>query len=113
MEKVTQYKAIVKSVVEEIASISPSDEFVETQLIIDEDRGHYLLFSVGWEGSNWVYGTFVHIDVKSNGRVWLQHDGTDLKVAEELAKAGIPKSDIVIGFQPPHARALMEDYAVA
>jgi hypothetical protein len=53
------------------------------------------------------------LDIKPTGRVWLQHDGTDLHIAELLVQKGIPKSDIVIGFQAPHARVLMEDYAVS
>ena len=113
MDKISKYKNIIKSILQDIYKISPSDEYVETQLIMDDERGHYLLYSVGWENLHFVYGSFVHIDVKDNGRVWLQHDGTNLKVAEELAKAGIPKKDIVIGFQPPHARKYMEEYAEA
>jgi hypothetical protein len=112
MEKVKKYKEAVKNVIKDIYSISPSDEYVETQMIIDDERGHYLLFSVGWENSNWVYGSFVHVDVKEDGKVWLQHDGTNLKVAEELSNAGIPKKDIVIGFQPPHARKFMPEFAL-
>ena len=44
------------------------------------------------------------MDVKSDGRVWIQHDGTDLKIADRLVSEGIDKKDIVIGFHPPHAR---------
>ncbi len=113
MEKVNVYKKIVRSVVEAIASISPSTEEIETQLIMDDERGHYLLFAVGWERSNWIYATFVHIDVKMDGKVWLQHDGTDLRIAEMLIEKGIPKNEIVIGFQAPHARKLMEGFAIA
>jgi hypothetical protein len=113
MDQLTEYKKIVRSLMEHIAHIAPSSKDVEVQKIIDDENGHYLMYSVGWEGMHWVYGSFVHIDVKDNGRIWLQHDGTDLHIAEELAKRGIPKSDIVIGFQPPHARPLMEGFATA
>jgi len=111
MDKLAQYKAISKALIEEVFGMIPSGETIETQLIIDEERGHFLLLSVGWEGKHWEYGNFVHIDVKPDGKVWVQHDGTDLKLAEELESKGIPKSDIVIGFHPPHARKLTE-YAV-
>lgn len=113
MDKIEKYKKIVRELMQEIANIAPSDEEVETQLIMDDERRHYLLYSVGWEGKNWIYGSFVHLDIKDTGKVWLQHDGTDLKIAEELAEKGIPKHDIVIGFQPPYARKLMEEFAVA
>lgn len=113
MDTVGTYKAIVKTLVLEIAAMMPEvEDGIENQVIIDDQRGHYLLFSVGWEGKQWHYASYVHVDVKSNGRVWLQHDGTDLRIAEELSKRGIPKSNIVVGFQPPYARIHMEDYAI-
>jgi len=111
MENIDNTKKAVEIVLKSIYEISPSDDEVETQLIIDHERGHYLLYSVGWENTHWVYGSFVHIDVRPDGKVWLQHDGTDLRVAEMMAEAGIPKKSIVIGFQPPHARMFMPEYA--
>lgn len=113
MDKIAQYKKIVGELVEYVFSICPTSKEVEIQKIMDELHGHYLLYSVGWEGSDWVYGSFVHIDVKSTGRVWIQHDGTDLRLADELALRGIPKSDMVIGFQAPHSRQFMEEFAAA
>jgi hypothetical protein len=113
MDLAKKHKEIVKSVVLEIADMASSSDPIEVQTIIDEERGHYILFSVGWENTNWVYGTFVHIDVKVDGKVWLQHDGTDLKVGDLLIQKGIPKNQIVVGFQPPHMRELMDGFAVA
>jgi XisI protein len=112
MDKVKKYKTIVKKLVEYIASISPSDEKVETQLIVDDQHGHYLLYSVGWETDYREYGAFVHIDVKSDGKVWLQHDGTDLRIALMLADEGIPKKDIVLGFHAPYRRELLPEFAM-
>ena len=116
MDKINRYKKIVRSLVEEIVALVPNDDDgIENQLITDDEHGHYLYFGVGWEnnGQRWFYATFVHIDVKATGRVWLQHDGTDLNIAEQLAEKGIPKSDIVIGFQPPFVRESMTQFAVA
>ena len=114
MDKVIQYKQVVRGLIEYVFSLCPTtSDGVEIQRIVDDADGHYLLYSVGWQGADWVYGSFVHIDVKKNGRVWLQHDGTDLRIADELAERGIPKSDIVIGFQAPHNRLLMEEFAAA
>ena len=96
-------------------AISPEIEGgVENQLITDDEHGHYLYFGVGWEnkGKDWFYATFIHIDVRPNGRVWLQHDGTDLRIANQLIERGIPKNDIVIGFQPPYVRDMMQDFAI-
>jgi hypothetical protein len=38
--------------------------------------------------------------------VWIQYDGTNRPVADELIEAGIPKEDIVLGFQPAEVRPL-------
>lgn len=116
MDKITEYKKIVRKVVESAVALSPEiEDGIENQLITDDEHGHYLYFGVGWEGGGkrWFYATFIHIDVKPNGRVWLQHDGTDLRIAERLIENGVFKGDIVIGFQPPHVRENMPDFAVA
>lgn len=107
-----QHKAIVRKVVEEIAHMSPSDQQVETQLIVDDEHGHYLLFSVGWENAHREYTPFVHIDVKPDGKVWLQHDGTDLKIALLLVEEGIPKDEIVLAFHAPYRRKLIPEFAI-
>lgn len=113
MDKVTQHKKIVRELVEYIAALCPTDEVIENQLITDDEHGHYLLCAVGWEENDYrEYATFLHIDVKTNGRVWIQHDGTDLKVALLLVERGIPKSEIVIGFRAPFRRQLMGEYAI-
>jgi hypothetical protein len=53
----------------------------------------------------------VHIDVKKTGLVWLQHDGTDLKIAEMLVAKGVARKDIVIGFHLPFLRTPMPQIA--
>lgn len=113
MEKIATYKQIVFDIVEEIANMIPEEEHVETQLIADDKRGHYLLSSVGWYPTlSREFSVFVHIDVKPNGKVWIQHDGTDLRIAEWMSEKGIPKSDIVLGFMAPYRRADAVEYAV-
>lgn len=104
-----KYRQIVEKVVAQIAEYSPSDETIR---VLDEKGGHYLLFNNAWEGSRRFYGCFLHIDVKDDGKVWLQHDGTDLEVANELVAAGVEKRDLVLGFQPKSVREVME-FAVA
>ncbi|MEO0041436.1 MAG: hypothetical protein RL329_884 [Bacteroidota bacterium] len=49
MYKINLYKKIVRSVVTEIAALSPEEEdCIENQLITDDEHGHYLYFGVGW-----------------------------------------------------------------
>nr|WP_225226143.1 XisI protein [Komarekiella delphini-convector] len=95
----------------EYAEISSPDSEVETQIVFDTERDHYQLMNVGWKNQRRVYGCFLHIDIK-DGKIWLQHNGTEYEVAEELANLGIPKQNIVIGFHSPFKRQFT-DYAVS
>lgn len=112
MEKVTKHKKIVSDLITMIGSWMPKNEQVETQVIQDHESGYYVLFEVGWEDTKRIYLPFVHLDVKPDGKVWVQHDGTDLKLALLLHEEGIAKSDIVLGFQAPFRRKLIPDFAV-
>ena len=105
------YRAIVKQVLQEVADITPSDENIRTEFVCDEALGHYQVSQVGWEGKRRVDDVFLHIDVL-DGKVWLQHDGTNLRIAEDLVRAGIPKEDIVLAFHHPSRRQDTE-FAVA
>lgn len=113
MEKAIRYKQIIGELVEEIYKMAPSDEVVETQIITDHVHGHYLLFSVGWEKDYREYTPFLHLDVKPDGKVLLQHDGTDLTVAQILTEKGIPPSDIVLAFRAPELRQWHPQFAQA
>ncbi|MEG3439296.1 element excision factor XisI family protein [Pannus brasiliensis CCIBt3594] len=39
-----------------------------------------------------------------NAKIWIQHDGTEVGIANELVKLGIPKEDIVLAFHEPLIR---------
>ncbi|MEM1328633.1 MAG: XisI protein [Bacteroidota bacterium] len=106
MNKVTKYKNIVKPTVQIAIPNDPSLE-IATVLIEDEARGHYMLYNDGWQEERRIYGygCFLHVEVKEDGKVWLQHDGTDLIFGELLLEAGIQKEDMVLGFHAPIMRA--------
>lgn len=113
METLTNYKEIVKLALLEIAKMFPSDNQIELETIFDDVRGHYLLFTVGWQNNKREYSPILHIDIKSNGKIYLQHDGTDLVFALRLAEKGIPKSDMVVAYRAPHQRKFLEGFAEA
>jgi hypothetical protein len=65
---------------------------------------------IGWQNDWRIYGCIFHLDIK-DGKVWLQHNGTEDDIPAELVKMGIPKADIVVGFHSPFKRQFTE-YAV-
>jgi hypothetical protein len=103
MDRLERYREIVRRVIEEYARHKPSHGAIETEAIVDPERDHYEVMHVGWEGERRVHGSVVHVDI-INGKVWVQYDGTNWPVAEELLAAGIPKEDIVLGFHPADVR---------
>ena len=47
-----------------------------------------------------------------SGKIWIQQNMTEIRVAQELVNRGIAKTDIVLGFQAPEMREYT-DYATA
>ncbi len=41
-------------------------------------------------------------------KIWIQQDGSDVGIANELVELGVPNQDIVLGFDPPMMRKLSE-----
>jgi hypothetical protein len=78
---------------------------------LDAENDHYQIVSVGWDNKHRVYGCSIHIDIK-NEKIWLQTNNTELDIGQDLVTMGVPKEDIVIGFQPPYMRSF-SGYAIA
>lgn len=84
---------------------------MQIEVVLDQDNDHYELMYAGWNGKYRIHGSVLHIDIR-NEKVWIQQDGTEEGIAEELVKAGIPRERIVLGFKPPEIRP-HTDFAVA
>ena len=101
MARLDKYRQIIQAVLAGRAYTKPD---VEVQTIFDTERDHYQLVNVGWRDEiRRIYGTVLHLDIK-NDKIWIQWDGSDDAVADELVERGVPKSDIVIGFHAPYKR---------
>ncbi len=105
MDRIDEYRLIIRRVIEDYAQAKPSSGQIESEAIMDRDRDHYEVMFVGWNNQRRVHGSVVHIDI-IDGKVWIQHDGTNRPVAEELVAAGIPREDIVLAFHPEDVRPL-------
>ena len=89
-----------------------SDKEIKNKAVFDRERDHYLVMSVGWQGYRRVQHSLLHLDL-SDGKVWIQRDGTEYGIANELEEAGDPKSDMVLAFHEAIASALIPEYALA
>jgi ketopantoate reductase len=103
MDHIGQYREIIKQLLPTYAQFKPSYGEIDTEVIFDEVRDHYELMHVGWKGATRIHGSVIHIDIRQ-GKVWIQHDGTERGIAEELVESGIPRDQIVLAFHPPEMR---------
>ena len=99
MDRIAGYRDIVKRIIREVSNYAPAQEGVRTEIVLDDEIGHYQVSEVGWKNRKRIHGTLVHIDIHDD-KVWVEHDGTDLEIVQDLLDAGIPPSEIVIGFHP-------------
>ncbi|MEH2421652.1 MAG: XisI protein [Nostoc sp.] len=104
---VEQYRQIIQQLILERAKRGLSLEEMETQAILDTERDHYLLLHTGWRGNRRTHGCSLHLDIK-DGKIWIQHDGTEVGIATQLLELGIPKEDIVLAFHSPYMRQFTE-----
>jgi len=103
MGKLDQYRAFVQQLIERYGNYKPSFGEIEVEKIFDRENDHYLLANVGWNKLRRIRGAVLHIDIKG-GKIWIQHDGTERGVANDLVEMGVPKDDIVLSFHAPYKR---------
>jgi len=103
VDTLSQYRTYVEQILQEYAAHTPAYGDVAVELIIDHTHDHYQLVRVGWHRQQRIHGTLLHIDIR-DGKIWIQHDGTEEGVANRLVDQGVPKSDIVLAFQSPYKR---------
>jgi XisI protein len=107
MATLTEYQRKIQDLLTELANYGSTDQEVESQLIFDVERDHYQLMHVGWRNKRRIYGCVVHLDIK-DGKIWIQHNGTEFDIAVRLAETGIKKQNIVNGFHSSYMRQFTE-----
>ncbi|WP_129672730.1 XisI protein [Candidatus Chloroploca sp. Khr17] len=107
MDTVIAYRTIVQTVLHAYTSIRYAYGDIRNEAIFDERSDRYMVVSVGWQGNRRIHGCLLHIEI-IDGKVWIQRDGTEEGVALELVAAGIPKQNIVLGFQSEEIRPFTE-----
>jgi XisI protein len=103
MDQLEQYRQCIQNLLTKYVATPIANGEIESQTVFDLQQDHYQVMNVGWDGDRRVHGCTLHLDIK-NGKIWVQQNTTELRIAHELAAMGIPKEDIVLGFQAPYVR---------
>ena len=110
MDRLATYRQIIEKVLTEYARIPYSHGQIDRLTVFDRERDHYLLMIAGWDKRR-EHGCIVHVDI-IDGKFWIQRDGTEYSITQELEDAGVPKEHIVLAFKSPEIRK-HTGYAVA
>ncbi|MGK7889000.1 MAG: XisI protein [Leptolyngbyaceae cyanobacterium] len=119
MDKLAHYRTIIETIVETHAQHRPSHGDIESLPLcvgspVRSTYRHfdrYLLLDIGWGSTGRVHSVAFHLRIK-NDKIWIEWDGTDPGIAQELIDAGVSQEDIVLGFYRPERRAVT-GFAVA
>jgi XisI protein len=103
MDKLSNYRQIIEDILTAHSQIQPVYGEIEMELIFDNTRNRYQVLRAGWLQKKRVYGVLIHIDLKGD-KMWIQYDGTEVGVANELVEQGIPKEDIVLAYHSQFIR---------
>ena len=103
MAKLEKYRNYVEQALKNYSRYKPAYGEIEVQLIFDQQHNHYQLNNVGWKKDLRIFGCILHLDIKDE-KIWIQYDGTEDSIADELVALGVPKEDIVLGFHPADRR---------
>lgn len=113
MDKLTEYPKLIKRILTEYVELSnrhPNPE-IETFLIVDEAKAHYMWMNLGWQNGERVTGMTAYVRIR-DGKFWIEEDWTEDGIATDLVSAGVPREDIVLAFHEPKMRQYT-DFAVA
>ncbi|NER37543.1 MAG: XisI protein [Oscillatoria sp. SIO1A7] len=105
MDKLDKYRKIIIELLEPFTKLKYANADIENEIICDVSGDRYLVMSAGWYKNRpkRIHGCLIHLDI-IDGKVWVQRDGTEHGIANDLVEAGIPKEDIVLAFHEPSAR---------
>jgi hypothetical protein len=109
MDRLTRYRALIQQILQQHADLMNSQPTPgeSVDCVFDEQRNHYLLLKYGWPRGKRIHYTKLHVRLHGN-KIWIEEDMTEEGLAIELVAAGVPKEDIVLGFNAPEMRPYTE-----
>lgn len=112
MDQLTKYRELIKQVLTDYVALTrrakPSG--LESHLLMDDVRGHYMWLKLAWEHGRRVQYIAVYVRL-CDGRFCIEEDWTEDGIATDLLRAGVPKEDIVMAFNAPESKPQMEAVA--
>jgi hypothetical protein len=99
MNTIPADRQVVKQVIERYANYAPSHGNIRLDTVFDDEQGRYALMQVGWDRGRRVRGNLIYITVH-NGQVWIEYDGMEHGITQDLIKGGVAPERIKLAFAP-------------
>jgi hypothetical protein len=109
MDRISQQREIVKLILSEYhrLNLNAVESTIDSFLVFDETREHYLLLLMGWRRDERVKTVMIHIRLQ-DAKIWVEEDWTEAGIATDLLREGIEREEIVLGFHQPELRRYTE-----
>ncbi len=111
MDTIEHYRHIIQEVLSQYAHMTYANGDIHNEAVFDPKHDRYMVISMGWDDVRRIHGCLLHVEVLHE-KVWIQRDSTEDGIALELERAGIPKTQIVLGFHEHDVRQYT-GYAIA
>lgn len=98
MDRIENYRQLLQSIVKRHAAFQPANGQIQTIAVCDKEADEYLVIDTGWnEKDRRIHDVVLHFRLQ-DGKIVVEHDGTDAEVVRELIKNGVRQSDIILAF---------------
>lgn len=97
MDTVNQYCEIVKKVLAYYAQFKPSHGDIRLDTVFDDRDRRYALMQTGWDRGRRIRGNIIYVTVRDE-KVWIEYDGIEAGISDDLVALGIPEDRIVFTF---------------
>jgi hypothetical protein len=99
MDTVETYQAIVKQVISHYAQLRPSHGDIHLETVFDDKQNRFALMQVGWDRGRRVRGNLIYVTLQ-NEKIYIEYDGMERGITQDLVAQGIPEQDIILAFLP-------------
>ena len=108
MDKLDLYRQLIQELLTARAKLRSPNDPIKSQTVFDREGDHYQLVNLGWKNnSTRIYGCAIHVDIIDR-KIWVQHDGTEEAIADQLIEKGVQAQNIVLAYHPPNLRKYTE-----
>lgn len=99
MDSAQDISSVVKQVIGRYARFKPSHGDIRLETVFDDTHNRYALMQVGWDRGRRIRGNLIYV-VLHDEKIWIEYDGMEQGITQDLIAAGVAPEQIVLAFLP-------------